>query len=321
MRQTDTASRDPAGQHAPAPASFSSSDEQVAAPPLFSIIVPCYNEAGAIEQTVESMGRVMQELGPSELIMVNDASSDGTGDILERAVAGHPTMHVVHHRINRGYGASLKTGIRQAKGEWVAITDADGTYPNDRLPELFDRARRDGIDMLVGARTGSDVTYSKLRQVPKYFLRAYCNWLTSERIPDMNSGLRIMRRAVVSRFLPLLPDGFSFTTTVTIAMFTSGQYVEYEPISYAERVGQSKIRPIRDTLNFLQLIVRTGVYFAPLRVFLPVAAVLGLAFLVSLGIDVYMWNITQSTLLLLLFSLNTGMFALLADTLHKRSAG
>ncbi|MCC5829491.1 MAG: glycosyltransferase family 2 protein [Phycisphaeraceae bacterium] len=286
--------------------------------PVYSVVVPCYNEEGAILRTIAMIKEVTADLPATEVIIVNDCSTDSSGTVLDEAAASDPALQVIHHRVNRGYGAALKTGIRRARGEWVAITDADGTYPNERLPEFFLRARHQRIDMLVGSRTGDDVTYSTLRKIPKYFLRAYCNWLTNEKIPDMNSGMRVLRRAVVDRFLNFLPDGFSFTTTITIAMLTSGYFVVYEPINYAQRIGKSKIRPIRDTINFVQLIVRTGTYFAPLRVFLPLAGILWLAFMVSLAIDIINFDVTQSTLLFLLFSLNTGMFALLADAMHRR---
>ncbi|MCA9155878.1 MAG: hypothetical protein KDA38_13865, partial [Planctomycetales bacterium] len=138
-------------------------------------------------------------------------------------------------------------------------------------------------------------------------------------IPDLNSGMRVFRKSVVERFLNILPDGFSFTTTITLAMLTNNYVVHYEPIAYHPRVGRSKIRPIRDTLRFVQLILRTGMYFAPLRVFLPVATVFFLGFLVTLSLDVYHGNLNERTLLLLVAATQLGMFALLADMIDKRS--
>ena len=214
----------------------------------------------------------------------------------------------------------MKTGIRRSSAPLVVITDADGTYPNERIEELVDEAI--DADMVVGARVGDDVQYSWVRRIPKYFLARYAVWIARAPIPDMNSGLRVMRREVLERFFNILPDGFSFTTTITVAMLTNRYDVRYVPISYQRRVGRSKIQPIRDTLRFFQLILRTGMYFAPLRVFLPVAVTLGLGFLMSLAYDVFwLGNLTDKTVLLLLFCLNTGMFALLADMLHKRTPG
>lgn len=284
----------------------------------FSVVVPCYNEEGAIRETITELRRHLGAVDTYELIIVNDGSSDNSANVLAEAVAEDPSLRVVHHRVNRGYGAALKTGIRAARSEFVVITDADGTYPNHRIPELVDLAWQ-GADMVVGSRTGAGVVYSKIRKIPKIFLRRYCQWLAGEPVPDMNSGLRIMRKTALRRFIPILPNGFSFTTTITLAMLTNNLDVRWVEIDYAARVGSSKIRPIRDTLNFFNLIVRTGMYFAPLRVFMPIAAFFFFGFLISLGYDLWIRNITQSTLLLFFFTLNTAMFALLADMIDKRS--
>ena len=136
----------------------------------------------------------------------------------------------------------------------------------------------------------------------------------------MNSGLRVFRKHVVERFFKILPDGFSLTTTLTVAMMRNRYAVVYEPIAFSDRVGRSKIRPFRDTLGFFQLIVRTGMYFAPLRVLLPLVAVLSVGFIVSLGYDVLVLdNLTDKTIILLLFAMNTALFGLLADMIDKRS--
>jgi hypothetical protein len=172
----------------------------------------------------------------------------------------------------------------------------------------------------VGARIGSNVKYPLIRRIPKIFLKRYASYAAGASIPDINSGMRVFRRSVAARFLKILPNGFSFTTTITIAMLTNGYEVKYVPISYAGRVGTSKIKPIRDTLKFIQLILRTGMYFAPLRVFLPFVGLLLLGFAVSLAYDVLVLkDLTEKTLLLLLFALNTGLFALLADMIEKRA--
>jgi glycosyltransferase involved in cell wall biosynthesis len=293
--------------------------EVVAAALPFSLIIPAYNEEGAILSVLE---RVHESLGTKtdyELIVVNDGSKDATGVILDDAVAALPNVRVFHHDRNLGYGAALKTGIRRASHPLIVITDADGTYPLNRILDLLAIQQRTGAEMVVGARIGEDVEYPLLRKIPKLFLRAYSSWLARARIPDMNSGFRVFLRDSALRYMRLLPNGFSFTTTITIALHADHRYVVYEPISYAKRVGRSKIRPIRDTLNFLQLIARTGMYFAPLRVLLPVAGALGVASLVSFAYDLWNRDLTEKTLLLFLFTLNTLMFALLADMLDRRS--
>jgi hypothetical protein len=151
-------------------------------------------------------------------------------------------------------------------------------------------------------------------------LKHFAEWLVRRKIPDINSGLRVFRSDTVARFIRILPDTFSFTTTITLAMLTNGYDVHYEPIDYHKRIGKSKIRPIRDTLGIAQLILRTGMYFAPLRVFFPVSLLFGAGFLVSLAFDVFMRSdLTEATLVLLVASTQLGMFALLADMIDKRS--
>ena len=211
-----------------------------------------------------------------------------------------------------------KTGIRHTSAGLIVITDADSTYPNERIPELLECARR--ADMVVGARQIDRAIYPRSRRIAKFFLSKYAAWIVGEVIPDLNSGLRVMRRAVVKQFLHILPDTFSFTSTITIAMLINNYTVRYVPVTYKARVGYSKIKPIRDTLRFLHLILRTGMYFAPLRVFLPVATFLGILSCGSLAYDVFILrDLTEKTLLFLLFALNTAMLALLADMFDKRN--
>jgi glycosyltransferase involved in cell wall biosynthesis len=256
----------------------------------------------------------LREAGPYELIVVDDGSTDDTARLLREAAERDPNLRVVIHPCNRGYGASLKTGILHATAEYIVITDADGTYPNERIPELVEMAQ--GVDMVVGSRTGPDVHYSLIRKIPKLFLRAYASWISRTRIPDLNSGLRVFRRDLARRFFFLLSDGFSFTTTITLAMLTNHFTVRYVPINYAPRVGRSKIRPIRDTLSFFHLIFRAGTFFAPMRTLFPLAPASFALFMGSLIYDTaVLQNITEKTILLLMFSVGVFMFTLLADTI------
>lgn len=285
-------------------------------PISLTIIVPAYNEEGAIEDTVAQLHPIAQE-AQAELMVVNDGSSDGTAKVLEQLEKSHPRLRVLHHDYNQGYGAALKTGLQAAKTELIAITDADGTYPNGRLLELA-RACREK-DMVVGSRTGPGVVYSRIRAIPKIFLKRWVSWIAGRNVPDINSGLRVFRADVARKFLGIYPDGFSFTITITLAMLTTKRQVQFIPISYSPRVGQSKIKPVRDTLRFLNIILRTGTYFAPIRAFMPAVFVLFLAGIASLGWDVYNNDLTEKTLMLFLFSFNTGMFTLLADMIDKRT--
>jgi len=283
--------------------------------PDFSLILPLYNEEKSIAATLEHLQIILKSVPcQSEIIVVNDGSTDHTDKILHQ----YPTIQVIHHEINRGYGAALKTGIRYAKYSIIAITDGDGTYPNERIPDLVKLANQ--ADMVVGARIGANVRYSRIRKIPKWFLVRFAQWVTKYRIPDLNSGMRVFSKPVVERFLTILPDTFSFTTTITIAMLTNNYIVHYEPIDYYHRVGKSKIKPIRDTLGFIQLILRMGVYFAPMRIFFPVASLFFTGFLISLFQDVFIrQDLTESTLILFVAATQIGMFALLADMIDKRS--
>jgi glycosyltransferase involved in cell wall biosynthesis len=285
-----------------------------------SVIIPCFNEEGAIAETITEVASILKESHAFEIVVVDDGSTDRSRDILKELEAGMPQLRAILHNTNKGYGAALKSGIRRARYDHIVITDADGTYPNHRIPDLLEKAH--DADMVVGSRTAPEgVEYPFIRKIPKFFLKKYAEWLSGQPIADMNSGLRVLKKPLVERFLPVLPDGFSFTTTITLAILTNYYHVKYEPITYSSRVGKSKIRPIKDTLNFVQLIVRTGMYFAPLRVFFPIIMLLGLGFAISASYDLFVLrDMTEKTLILLMFTLNTAFFALLADMLDKRTA-
>jgi glycosyltransferase involved in cell wall biosynthesis len=246
-------------------------DIEAAATPALSVVVPIFNERDAVGETILELSEILRGSGiEHEIIAVDDCSDDGTREILEALRCDG--LRVIRHGRNKGYGAALKTGVRAATHPLVAVTDADGTYPNRRIPEL---ARMLGDrDMVVGARTGENVHIPWIRRPPKWFIGKLANYLARYKIPDINSGMRVFRRSVLLDYLRLLPDGFSFTTTITLAMLTRGHEVAYVPIDYAPRKGRSKIRPIYDTLNFVQLIIRTVLLFEPLRVFLPIAFLL-----------------------------------------------
>lgn len=293
-------------------------DQLRSVPDPFTVIVPCYNEVQALPDAIVELEKLLIGFGPHELIVVDDGSTDGTSAALRSLQECHPEISILQHEVNQGYGASLKTGVRHAKYDYIVITDADGTYPNDRIGDLLTFMK--DFDMVVGSRTGENVEYSTLRKIPKYFLKHYASWIAGRNIPDLNSGLRVFKRSLAEKFLSVLPDGFSFTTTITMAHLTNKYSVHYEPINYSRRIGKSKIQPIRDTLRFLQLIIRLGVYFAPLKVFGPFAAIQVVAFMISFTYDVFILdNITDKTIMLLMFSMNTTFFALLADMIDKRS--
>lgn len=281
-----------------------------------SVVVPAYNEEGGLGSVIAGLQRSLGECGrPFEIIVVDDGSKDRTAE-----VARGLDVTLIRHGVNRGYGAALKTGIRAAKGEHVLICDGDGTYPPESIPGLM--ARADGNDMVVASRTGPSVEITFLRRLAKGFLRRLAIYLSESEIPDLNSGLRIFRRDVARIYFPILPSGFSFTTTITLALLCNEARVEYVPINYSKRTGRSKIRPIRDTLNFLVLIMRTIIYFNPLRVFLPASLVIGALFTGSLLYDVLVLeNLTDKTLILLFAAVQLLAIGVLADLITKRLYG
>lgn len=278
-----------------------------------SIIVPVYNEEDAVQPVLEELKKIAEELPvPYEIIAINDGSSDRTGSIL----AAISDIRVITHALNRGYGASLKTGVQQAQYERVLITDADGTYPNHRISEFYQESLQ--CDMVVGARTTDNVSIPLIRGFAKDCLRRYSQWIVKTPIPDLNSGFRIIRKDLIKRFFGILPDGFSFTTTITLASMRNHYQVTYIPIDYEDRIGKSKIKPIRDTASFIQLITRCGMYFAPLRILLPLAAAMFALSGASFFYDLFViHNLTDKTIVFLLFAFNFLVFALLADMIQK----
>ena len=249
----------------------------IEAPSGVSVVVPALNEEKAVLDTARSLISVMESTGlPYEIIFVNDGSSDQTGALLEGCSL---PLRVLHNESNQGYGFALKRGFREASYDTIVITDADGTYPVDAIPNLL--REHGSADMVVGARLGPDARIPLIRRPAKYVLTWLASYLAGVEIPDLNSGLRVLRRESLERFIRILPDGYSLTTTITLAFLTNGYRVRYVPIRYYKRIGKSSIRPVRDTLAFFSLIIRTIVYFNPLKVFFP----LGLA-LICLGLTV-----------------------------------
>jgi glycosyltransferase involved in cell wall biosynthesis len=285
-----------------------------------TVVVPAYNEENGIEGVVRRLEAL--EFGvPTELLIVNDGSDDRTRSILSDLEREFPALRVVDHFSNQGYGAALKTGFGAARHDVVVITDADATYPEDRITDLLDRID-DGADMAVGARTGASVHVPLIRRPAKAALRMLASYLASTHIPDLNSGLRAFRRELVMAYRPILPQGFSFTTTITLAALTNQHRVDYVSIDYAHRSGRSKIKPIRDTLGFTALIIRTVLYFNPLKVFYPLTGLMLLGFLASLCIDIFVAeppNLADKTVLMFVALVQVLTVGLMADLIEKKA--
>jgi glycosyltransferase involved in cell wall biosynthesis len=244
-------------------------DVGAASIPEISVVIPVYNERDAIETTVRQATEVLNNSNLAyEMVLVDDGSTDGSRERVE-AAAQECGATVITHDTNRGYGAALKTGILAGTAPKVLITDADGTYPIDRIPALVEASN--DRDMVVGHRSGADARIPMIRRPAKWVIKNLAEYLSDQPIPDLNSGFRVFPRDFAIKYLHILPNGFSFTTTLTLLVLGEGRRTTYIPIGYAQRTGKSKIKPIRDTLNFFHLILRTTLYINPLRVFLPAA--------------------------------------------------
>jgi glycosyltransferase involved in cell wall biosynthesis len=232
-----------------------------------TVVIPAFNEQRAIGKVLKDLQDHCAEL-LSSVIVVDDGSTDATA-----AVAREHGATVVTHPVNLGYGAALKSGIRQARTPYVLTMDADGQHGAPAVRALAEHG--DAADMVVGARTG--LVHSRAWRMPgKWLLRMMAMYLTRQRISDLNSGLRLYRRDVLMKYLHLCPNGFSFTTTTTLALMSRGWRVMYVPFEVQPRHGTSTVSIVTG-LETIVLILRIVALFHPLRVFVPAAAAIGAA--------------------------------------------
>jgi glycosyltransferase involved in cell wall biosynthesis len=292
--------------------------------PYVSIILPCFNEQDHVTAEIERICVAMDASGYSyELLAYDDASTDETLARLHEAAPRFPRLQVVSFHRNGGSGTVRRIGTQNARGEIVVWTDADMTYPNDRIPELVQILEKDAtIDQVVGARTSEQGTHKLLRVPAKWFIRKLAEVLTNAHIPDLNSGLRAFRRQVALPYMRLLPPGFSCVTTITIAFLSDQHDVRYVPIEYAKRAGTSKFKFVRDAYRYILQVLRMVMYFNPLKVLMPVAL-----FLLALGLAKGVFDMVVhpllfavNTVLIFVSGLIIASLALLAD-LIVRSRG
>ena len=283
-----------------------------------SIVIPVFNEEDAVVKTVKDIYYLMSKNNMSfEIILVDDGSTDKSVDEIHNFIEEKfDNVKVIYHRRNLGYGAALKSGFKVSKYDKIVITDADATYPNEQIPKLLNYIG--DYDMVVGARTGKNVKIPLIRKPAKWVINQLANYLTNYKIPDLNSGLRVLKKPLVNKFLHYLPDGFSLTSTITLALLTNGYTIKYVSIDYMTRKGKSKIKPIQDTLNFIQLIIRTVMYFNPLKIFLPFSLVFFGPGVFFLGRDLINLNIAQTSVLLLISGAIILSIGMLSDLINKR---
>ena len=243
-----------------------------------SIIIPAMNEEAIIGQVVQGVGKVMVESDfDFEILVVNDGSTDNTGVVAEQSGAT-----VVHHTYNMGNGAAIKTGIRNASGDVIVMLDGDGQHNPQDIPRLLSEIDRHA--MVVGARSKSSQTQWH-RDLANRVYNLLASYVCGRPIPDLTSGFRAIWTRLARNFVYLLPNTFSYPTTLTLAVIRAGHCVKYVEIEAALRVGKSKIRLFRDGTRFLVIIFRITTLFSPLKVFLPVSVGL-----LILGVVWYIYN-------------------------------
>jgi glycosyltransferase involved in cell wall biosynthesis len=276
-----------------------------------SVILPVFNERGHV---LEEITRIRAALDGSdysyEIIAIDDGSTDGSGELLLTI----DDIRVIRFQQNRGTGTARKIGTRAAQGRYVVWTDADMSYPNERIPELVKECSA-GYDQVVGARTSEQGTNKALRVPAKWFIRKLACYLSGTNIPDLNSGLRVFRRDVALQFLQFLPRGFSCVTTMTMTFLANGYTVGYVPIEYSKRAGKSKFHWWADTRRYLLQVVRMILSYEPLRVFGPIGLALAL---LGVGKGIYdvfdsNFHIASNTLLIFFAAFQLIAIGFLAD--------
>lgn len=281
---------------------------------MISVVIPAYNEEKAIGAVLDELIKVLDGQA-YEIIVVDDGSTDNTAKIVQEK----KSIRLIQHPQNLGYGAAIKSGIRKANNDLILIIDSDGSYPPQEIPKLLKYAEQ--YDMVVGARVGKEVKIQQYRRPAKWFLSKLANYLVEAKIPDLNSGMRIFKRAGIEKIFNILPSRFSFTTTMTLAYHVNGYSVKYVPINYYKRIGKSKISPLKDGFNFMMLIFRTITYFNPLKVFLPVGfALFAAAIFASLYSTLVLGRFMDViTVILVVAAIQTVLFGLLADLVARKN--
>ena len=226
-----------------------------------SIVIPAKNEGGAIGDVVAA---AVKEYPEAEIIVVDDGSTDDTADVARDAGA-----KVIQHPESLGNGAAVKAGARAASGDIIAFMDGDGQHSAQEFGHLLKKLD-EGFDMAIGARS-SDMHANVGRLAANGIYNVVASWLTNRRIPDLTSGFRVVRAKLFKKFLYLLPNGFSYPTTITMAFMRAGYPICFEPIPVAKRIGKSHIRPIRDGVRFMVIIFKIATLYSPLKIFLPIS--------------------------------------------------
>ncbi|WP_211288855.1 glycosyltransferase family 2 protein [Actinophytocola xinjiangensis] len=286
-----------------------------------TIVLPCYNEQEHVLDEIKRISGAMDASGMSyELLVIDDKSTDDTLTVLEEALPQFPKMRLMPFRRNGGSGTARRIGTREAYGRVVVWTDADMTYPNERIPEFIQYLRDNpDVDQVVGARTSEQGTHKFLRVPAKWIIRKIAEVLAGTKIPDLNSGLRAFRREVSLPYLRLLPPGFSCVTTITMSFLSNQHPVDYLAIDYAKRAGVSKFHFVKDAYRYILQVLRMVMYFNPIKVLMPLALTLFVLGAVKGVTDIirYDFRVTSNAMLAIVTALIIGSMALLADLIVR----
>ncbi len=278
-----------------------------------SAIIPSYNEEMAVSESVNNLIHYLsqikneREIIDYEIIVIDDASTDRTNEILQK-IHG---IKIITHPYNKGYGASLKTGVKHSQCEWLLFFDADGQHKPEYIKEFLKYANQ--YDMIIGSRQGYKGPF--WRQPGKKLIHWIANYLAGRKIPDLNCGLRLLKRECFLRFNHILPDGFSLSTTTTLAFFKEGLNVKYVPVTINKRTGRSSLK-VTDGFKTLMLTVRLIMLFSPLKIFVPIAIIGFIASFLWAGYNLINSNfatISKSSGFIFVASLLIFLFGLLAD--------
>jgi len=281
--------------------------DSAAKPVEVTILLPAYNEEESIGATI----REIRQLYPDyEVLVVDDGSTDNTRDEAVRAGA-----NVMRHPHNIGNGAAIKTGLRYASGDWILMMDADGQHKPIDIARLIQH--KDEYDMVVGARTKGSKT-SWHRDLANFLYNRLATYVTTFKIDDLTSGFRLVKNTRVSKFIYLLPNTFSYPSTITMAYLRSGLSIKYVPIQTLARKGKSKIKLFQDGIRFFLIITRIATLFSPFRIFLPVSLIF---FLTGLGYYIFTYitlhRFTNMSMLLLSSSIIIFMMGLVSEQISQ----
>lgn len=281
-----------------------------------SIIVPLYNEETAIKKTVLEIDKYAKKSGRKYEILIID---DGSKDSSATNVPNIKSVKLIRHKKNKGYSSAIKTGLLQSKYPLIMITDSDGTYPIYEIPRLLSELK--DYDMIVGARNQKDLPI--LTKPAKAILGRLANFVAGTKIPDINSGMRIFKKEMAMQFFNIYPKKFSFTLTITLAALINNYDVKFVQIEYNKRVGSSKIHPIKDTINFIGIILRVITLFNPLKAFSIIAIILVIiGILIAVASTMFTGKIMDvTTSLFIISAIQIFIFGILADLVLKNTGG